>query len=83
MTGRRLSLRLRALLITLIFTKSLRRTGVNAKLSEGVDTRNDGSSTEIKSPTKKDPGASASTGKITNLVSSDIASLAEIGSHLQ
>ncbi|KAA1116286.1 hypothetical protein PGT21_007957 [Puccinia graminis f. sp. tritici] len=66
MTGRRLSLRLRALLITLIFTKSLRRTGVNAKLSEGVDTSNDGSSTEVKSPSKEDPGASASTGKITN-----------------
>ncbi|KAA1073986.1 hypothetical protein PGTUg99_028829 [Puccinia graminis f. sp. tritici] len=61
---------------------SLRRTGVNAKLSEGVDTSNDGSSTQIKSPSKEDPGASASTGKITNLVSNDIASLAEIGSHL-
>jgi hypothetical protein len=83
MIGRRLSVRLRGLLITLIFTKSLRRTGVNPKISEVVDSSDDGSSTDSKSTSKEDPETSASTGKIANLVSNDVASLAEIGAYLQ
>ncbi|KAA1073985.1 hypothetical protein PGTUg99_028716 [Puccinia graminis f. sp. tritici] len=82
MIGRRLSVRLRGLLITLIFTKSLRRTGVNPKVSEVVDSSDDGSSTDSKSTSKEDPETSASTGKIANLVSNDVASLAEIGAYL-
>ncbi|KAI9604384.1 hypothetical protein KEM48_000505 [Puccinia striiformis f. sp. tritici PST-130] len=82
MIGRRLSVRLRALLITLIFTKSLRRTGVNPKVSEVVDSSDDGSSIDSKSPSKEDSEGSASAGKITNLVSNDVASLAEIGAYL-
>ncbi|OAV89994.1 hypothetical protein PTTG_07453 [Puccinia triticina 1-1 BBBD Race 1] len=83
MIGRRLSVRLRALLITLIFTKSLRRTGVNPKVAEVVDSSDDGSSsTGSSSASKEDPEASASTGKIANLVSNDVASLAEIGAYL-
>lgn len=81
MIGRRLSVRLRALLITLIFTKSLRRSGVNSKIAEVVDSSDDGSSTDSKTPSKEDYQASASTGKIANLVSNDVASLAEIGAY--
>jgi hypothetical protein len=84
MTGRRLSVRLRALLITLIFTKSLRRTGLNSKTSQVTDSR-DGAgllTTDRKLATKEGPEV-ASMGKITNLLSNDVTSFTEIGSHLQ
>ncbi|KNZ48830.1 hypothetical protein VP01_538g8 [Puccinia sorghi] len=41
------------------------------------------SSSNGKTPSKKDYEASASTGKIANLVSNDVASLGEIGAYLQ
>ncbi|OAV90001.1 hypothetical protein PTTG_07447 [Puccinia triticina 1-1 BBBD Race 1] len=77
MTGRRLSLRLRALLTTLIFTKSLRRTGATPKAPDAHRGEEEPSTGK-----KSSPKESASTGKIANLVSNDVASLAEIGSHL-
>ncbi|KAG0140699.1 hypothetical protein CROQUDRAFT_664859 [Cronartium quercuum f. sp. fusiforme G11] len=82
-TGRRLSVRLRALFISLIFTKSLRRTDIKSKptndtgtLSQDDDKKNgvDEKGEELE--------ARASIGKIVNLVSNDTMSLSEIGAYL-
>lgn len=56
---------------------------MNPKVVEVVDSSYDGLPTDSKTPSKKDYEASASTGKIANLVSNDVASLGEIGAYLQ
>lgn len=82
MLGRRLSVRMRALLISLIFTKSLRRSGISPKSQEGVNPTDQFSGPE-KSASKEHEDSSASTGKIANLVSNDVYGLSEIGAYLQ
>lgn len=79
--GRRLSVRMRALLISLVFTKALRRTGANSKGSEPSQSA-DEAKNGGRSDSEEDRNSPASTGKIANLVSNDVLSLAEIGAYL-
>ncbi|CAH7688816.1 hypothetical protein BY996DRAFT_4577718 [Phakopsora pachyrhizi] len=76
--GRRLSVRMRALFITQIFSKGLRRDEIgqrepSKKNDEGV---------EGEKPLDEEAENPASMGKIANLVSNDVFSVSEIGAYL-
>lgn len=84
--GRRLSVRMRALFISLIFTKGLRRTDTKYKPAKNAD----GSTKPDTKKSTGEPGSKdtddagrASIGKIANLVSNDAMGISEIGAYLQ
>ncbi|KAH9820672.1 hypothetical protein DFH28DRAFT_884295 [Melampsora americana] len=85
--GRRLSVRIRALFIALIFTKGLRRadttpkSGSNAESSATQDNKAAGKDSKGTCDNEEGEGR-ASIGKIANLVSNDTMSLSEIGAYL-
>ncbi|EGG04689.1 uncharacterized protein MELLADRAFT_117018 [Melampsora larici-populina 98AG31] len=85
--GRRLSVRIRALFIALIFTKGLRRADTTPKSASSAETfptqdATDGKNLKGKYDNEEGEGR-ASIGKIANLVSNDTMSLSEIGAYLQ